>query len=340
MGIFDRLFGKKETTSNSKIEEEDDIQNGLKKVFHENGNLWVEVNMKNGMRDGVEKQYFKDGKILSEQIFKQGELNGYSKFYNESGVLTLHDNYKNDKLNGLCKVFYQNGLLKKETNFKENIKDGKEIEYMDEIPEGTNYQMVKFSQDYKLGKPNGKFIQYFTNQLIKGDDGFYQLIKKEDQYSNGYLEKLTLYFDPVNDNTEVQMICEEQVFSNDGYNSVWKSYFPNGKIRNIINYKHTEKNDFEKCVEHGLKIQYFENGKVEVESNIVDGLTQGLLKGYYETGFIKHEDNYTNGELNGTIKTYYPNEKIRSLEHYEKDRFIKSTCFDEDGKEIRCDQLK
>jgi len=71
--------------------------------------------------DGVEKIFYENGNLREEKEYRNGQLNGMAKGYYENGSLWWETNYKNDKKDATWKVYYENGNYS-ETGAHENGK--------------------------------------------------------------------------------------------------------------------------------------------------------------------------------------------------------------------------
>ena len=59
-------------------------QEGLQKQWHRNGQLWAEFNCREGKKDGLWKEWNQFGQLMKTKKFKKGELK-YEKCWNEDG---------------------------------------------------------------------------------------------------------------------------------------------------------------------------------------------------------------------------------------------------------------
>jgi len=91
--------------------------------FHENGQLEIKRNYKDGELEGLYENYYENGQLEIKGNYKDGELDGFSEYYYASGQLKAKGNYKDGKYEGLWEGYRENGRLK----YKNNYKDGKEI---------------------------------------------------------------------------------------------------------------------------------------------------------------------------------------------------------------------
>ena len=65
------------------------------KMFHENGTLMYEGDMKNGERHGNGKMYYENGTLMYEGDMKNGLPYGSGKTYRENGTLIYEGKMEN-----------------------------------------------------------------------------------------------------------------------------------------------------------------------------------------------------------------------------------------------------
>jgi len=92
--------GTMKSYKNDKLMEEIIFENSmpkLQKMYYDNGNLAVEIPMKNGEVDGEAKNYYENGKIKEVYSFKNGKKEGIGKEYSETGEIIKEVLYKDDE---------------------------------------------------------------------------------------------------------------------------------------------------------------------------------------------------------------------------------------------------
>ena len=97
---------------------------GVKRSYHENGNLESQMFWKEGKGHGEIKVYSQSGQLLEEGAYKNGQMDGIWKEYFESGKLKAEMSYTDGKLDGVVKEYDETGKLKSQVTYKE----GKKIE--------------------------------------------------------------------------------------------------------------------------------------------------------------------------------------------------------------------
>ena len=70
------------------------------------------------LAQGIGKAYHDNDQLMLRFNIKNGELNGLYENWYENGQLSARDNYKNDKLHGTSESWYENGQLHYRVNYE------------------------------------------------------------------------------------------------------------------------------------------------------------------------------------------------------------------------------
>ena len=105
--IILRISGHFTTNSSKSI-----LYNGLLREWFENDQLYLEFNMKDGIKNGKCSKWYENGQIKSTYFYNMGKLDGTQKKWYPNGQMQAKWNYKNDQLNGLSTEWYENGEIK------------------------------------------------------------------------------------------------------------------------------------------------------------------------------------------------------------------------------------
>ena len=63
-------------------------------MFHDDGQLWIKENYKNGKKHGVQVWYYENGQLWTKENYKNGKHHGLQEYYDENGQLEEIENYK------------------------------------------------------------------------------------------------------------------------------------------------------------------------------------------------------------------------------------------------------
>ncbi|MBN1790863.1 MAG: toxin-antitoxin system YwqK family antitoxin [Bacteroidales bacterium] len=209
-----------------------EIKNGYTKLYHPNGKMASEGLMRNGQPDGYWKTYFPTGVLKSEGNRKNHLLDSIWIFYNEAGDTIQKVSYIMGKRNGFT----------------------------------TGYQVLNTQDPLLRGKVISR--ELFVNDKREGLSLYYYpegSIREEVQYVNNKRQGITREFDKEGKLITLQrfnngtLVERERINRSDEQGlkqGVWKSYYPNGRIRSEVNYRDGLLN--------GPFKEYDENGNVSV----------------------------------------------------------------------------
>ena len=75
----------------------DDLDAKKYQEYFDNGNLKVEVALKNGLKNGTYREYFEKGSIKIKGKYKNDVMDGIWKIYDEKGNVMERKRYRNGK---------------------------------------------------------------------------------------------------------------------------------------------------------------------------------------------------------------------------------------------------
>ena len=88
------------------------LDDGILREWHENGELYLEFNMKNGIKDGFCRKWYDNGQIEILYHYSKGKLEGKQEKWYSNGSQRGEWNYQDDKLHGLSKEWNSDGKLR------------------------------------------------------------------------------------------------------------------------------------------------------------------------------------------------------------------------------------
>lgn len=121
-------------------------------------------------------------------------------------------------------------------------------------------------------------------------------------------------------------------------NGLMRSWYENGQLLYKAYQKYGKLDGKEKW--------WYENGQLNAENNYKDGKIRGQAKVWHENGKLHNVINYKVGENNGyaykdgKVKWWYDNGQLSSETNYKDGLKVSAKCWDEDGNEIECSELK
>ncbi len=112
-----------------------------------NGDIFYEIELKNGLKDGTAKKYYKSGAIMQESEWKDGKKNGRTQTYYENGSIKERINYEDDVQRG---IFYEYDTLGQPLKRYE-IRDTTLVGVYELFKNGVNVLKGQFSNGHKTG---------------------------------------------------------------------------------------------------------------------------------------------------------------------------------------------
>ena len=102
----------------------------------------------------------------------------------------------------------------------------------------------------------------------------------------------------------------QHMMDDEDVNTTLKDYYDTGEL--FFEFTPT---DYISCIEgkntDGYRREYYKNGNLKEEGNLINGKPKGLYKEYDETGKLQRELNFINGNPEGLIKDYYETGEIK-----------------------------
>ena len=88
------------------------INHGILREWHQNGELYIEYNMKDGIKNGACRKWHDNGQIEILYYYSKGKLHGNQKKWYSNGTQRGEWNYHNDILHGISKEWDLDGKIK------------------------------------------------------------------------------------------------------------------------------------------------------------------------------------------------------------------------------------
>lgn len=195
-------------------------------------------------------------------------------------------------------------------------------------PNGYNkfyYKSGKVSGEGTMrnGKPDGYWITYHPNGVIKSEGNrknylldstwtFYTesgAVSKRIEYR---ADEKTGYYETYKEvDSAKSILISKELYLNDKRQGISYYYYPNGKIKETINYKDGIKDGYNKIYsEDGRIITLFDYYKgfllrrEKINRNNRAGQKKGLWLEFYDNDIVKVEANYTRDTLDGYYREY------------------------------------
>ena len=195
---------------------------------------------------------------------------------------------------------------------------------LDDPTTKTNLDRTNITNDDSL------YAKYRTNKAfvleIYDKDTKKQMNEINSDYSNKFKYRVdeSIQENKYDDNLEkvnttgIHFFLSEEVayfWNKKMYNDTFKRWYDNGKLERLCTYRNG--------LIDGLFQEWHElNGRIQFESNYLNGKLHGEYKEFYDNGLTKIQCNYRNGKLHKTYKKWYNNDlnSIAMLYNYNNDR--------------------
>jgi len=123
--FFSKAFAQIEKNENGiYLNENNETYTGIYYEYYDNGNIRVEMNLKNGIKDGYTNIYFLSGIKKEQRSYKEGEMHGTWITWNELEDKLAEANYNFGKKHGKWYIWDENGILRYEMEYKKGEKFG------------------------------------------------------------------------------------------------------------------------------------------------------------------------------------------------------------------------
>jgi len=109
-----KVFTKDQTVTRGGLvyhQDTNELVTGIVEEFHENGQLRIRNNFKDGKRDGPWEWFHENGQLRVRGSYIEGELDGLYEWFYNNGQSERRGTYRNGEPDGLWEWFDENGNL-------------------------------------------------------------------------------------------------------------------------------------------------------------------------------------------------------------------------------------
>jgi len=290
------------------------------KIYNEkNGNLHHESYYENDLQEGVSRLYYENGSLRSEEFYSHGKREGWGKHYYENGALMSEAVFKAGEATGKVKRFFQSGKLEAEIDYKKTpTVEGREYFESEKLKSNWSKTCIltakctieKDDKDeteyYESGAVKSVYMRrcHYNSSAKKDEDS----ASKKGSYECGAIEYEEVY--------ESKELVSKKRFHEKGelFEGIFLIKYSEGYISEV-------EENYSKSMLHGA-IKFFGRGKTLLaERNFTNGLRDGRTVEYEWDGRVKKKQNWTNGKLLEETEYNYwfgdSNKAVRS-ENYRK----------------------
>jgi len=267
-------------------------------TYFDNGNLKSEENYSDNKYNGTQKYYDYDKILWEEYVYKKGKLLEYRAY--KKDATKICDNKVNGKNFKLIQ-YYPNGIIRREGSVSDGDLDGIWKTF-------STYGVLTDDVNYKEGKNEGKYIEYFANGKTHTQRDF------KNNQENGFSK---YYF--INGNLQ-----KEGEVINDNKQGYWKHYRIDGSLEKIYYYTNNEvdgwnvyydvsgKLNNEELYKEGciIKVTYNDTTGNLYQNIDLPGGTGIINQKYEKTGASYYYKEFKKDYAEGLSTVYYPDGKI------------------------------
>ena len=188
--------------------------------------------------------FAENGKMLEEYTCSFGKKHGTSKQYYPGGNLKIKEHYQKNILHGNRFIYFANGTLHKAENWKNGARHGL---WTILSPKGDTLLNTSFENG--SGKIQGFVL--FENTWTKTSDTLFNHNKIDSLLTWVDLDKKILHEETWAMDTLIsqklyylepqKQLASEGSFSKGLPHGTWLNYYPNGQIKDSLNYKEGER---------------------------------------------------------------------------------------------------
>lgn len=225
-----------------------------------------------------------EGTLICDRETKE-PLNGKYEIIDTDGwgrdYVVMEAEIKNGLLDGKCIEYVSGGGMLRQANYKNGKLHGKF--------EGITY--IKGT-----GLPNLEFVVIgnYNNDKFDGKIIYYRTVYTEEDKDSASLKLMEQGYKGI-----MRTKCEEVYYKNGKRDGSYKMWFTNGKIARDYVFKDGE---------YVSTKDYYENGQLQEDTKIVNGVT--YTKMYYKSGKLQADIEQIDRD-NGEAKQYYESGKLQ-----------------------------
>lgn len=147
---------------------------GPVRMWHRNGQLWIDGSRVDGKRHGLEKSWFDNGQLHYERSYVGGELHGMTTEWRDTGQKLHATAYIHDKRQGSHTAWFENGNRKEKGEYVGDLKYG-QWTYWHENGQRESEGEYELFQSVERGEPDSRKVgewKYWDDEgkLIRTED--------------------------------------------------------------------------------------------------------------------------------------------------------------------------
>lgn len=165
------------------------IKNGIIKVYREDKiRLHKELSYKNDKLDGLSKIYHPNGTVYLETEYANDKRHGLTKQYFQSGILYSETQYDSGKITGILKKYHKDGKLKAEVPYNKGMECAGLKEYILNGEPRPHYPSIVITPENKILSEGVYYLHVSLSERVHKVSFYKGNLKDNCLHSN--LEKL------------------------------------------------------------------------------------------------------------------------------------------------------
>lgn len=166
------------------------VKNGIIKVYRDDKQrLHKELSYKNGKLDGLSRIYHPNGKLYLETEWANDKRHGLTKQYFQSGILYSETYYDSGKITGILKKYHKDGKLKAEVPYNNGIECAGLKEYILNGDPRPYYPSIVITPENKILSEGYYYLHLSVSERVKTVTFYKGYLKDNCLHSN--LEKVS-----------------------------------------------------------------------------------------------------------------------------------------------------
>lgn len=141
--------------------------NGVDRVYREDGSLYSEMSYKDHKLHGICKTYHENGKVFREETYTNDKKHGKFTQYYQDGTMHSEMLYDSGKIDGIVRRYHKDGKLKAEAFFKKGCECLGLKEYILNGDPRPHYPEIVIKTEDKLLSTASYYIHLSLTERVK-----------------------------------------------------------------------------------------------------------------------------------------------------------------------------
>ncbi len=303
--------------------------------YHPNGHIWQYLEGKDTRAYGLYTEWFPNGrKKIEAQVIegpidlslaaeKEWVFENMAKVWDEDGNLIAEIPYNKGALEGISTYYYPTGRVEKKIPYQKDKIHGDLCIYNEED------ELIS-KTFYANGVKQGPSIKYWRNECPSFIENYC-----DDSLQTGvYYDEQGNPFSEIQQGNGIRTLWNEQ---GEREEIEYQNGFPEGRVSHFnINSILTHYSHHKMGMRHGDEAYFFSPIELDAATDTPvlkllihwdNDQIHGTVKTWYENGKLESQSEYYQNKKNGMSCVWYKEGSIQSIEEYEGDLLIKGSYY-------------